>query len=91
MAPWRIVKLKVQPNYQLFVTFFDGVSGAVDMRSLLTQRNLAGTVFEPLQEAEFFAKASLEHGAVTWPNGADLAPDAMHEEIAKHGVWVLRD
>jgi hypothetical protein len=26
---------------------------------------------------------------VTWPNGADLAPDAMYDAIRAQGVWNL--
>jgi hypothetical protein len=29
-------------------------------------------------------------GAVTWPNGVDLAPDAMHDDIERNGVCILR-
>jgi hypothetical protein len=32
---------------------------------------------------------TIEHGAVTWPGELDLAPDAMHDAIRQHGVWVL--
>jgi hypothetical protein len=27
--------------------------------------------------------------AVQWPNGADLAPDAMHDAIRERGAWVV--
>lgn len=31
-----------------------------------------------------------EFGAVCWPNGADLAPDAMHDELVKNdGLWTV--
>jgi len=26
---------------------------------------------------------------VAWPNGADLAPDAMWDAIRAHGYWVV--
>jgi len=26
---------------------------------------------------------------VQWPNGADLAPDTMYDEIKAHGRWIL--
>jgi hypothetical protein len=29
----------------------------------------------------------VELGAATWPNGADLAPDAMYDAIREHGVY----
>ena len=51
---------------------------------------LFGPVFEPLRDPALFRQVSVdEFGAVCWPNGADLAPDAMYEEIKAHGVWVL--
>jgi len=28
-------------------------------------------------------------GVVQWPNGGDLAPDAMYDAIRESGVWVL--
>ena len=34
-------------------------------------------------------KARIEMGAVQWPNGADLAPDAMYDAIRQSGVWTL--
>jgi len=38
-------------------------------------------VFEPLQDVDYFAKVSVdsEPGTVVWPNGADLAPEVLHE------------
>jgi hypothetical protein len=38
-------------------------------------------MFEPLRDVEFFARASVdaETGTVVWPNGADLAPEVIHE------------
>jgi hypothetical protein len=74
---------------RLRVTFVDGTTGEVDMRVFLSNPELAGTVFEPLQNPEFFAKVRVEMGAVQWPNGADLAPDAMYDAIKQHGCWVL--
>jgi hypothetical protein len=35
-----------------------------------------------------FAQAYVEYGAVIWPGEIDLAPDAMYDEIKKHGRWV---
>jgi hypothetical protein len=31
----------------------------------------------------------LEFGAVVWPNGEDLAPDAMYDAIRASGEWVV--
>ena len=76
---WRIVKLKVLPEYRLEVEFADGVHGIVDL-----SQDLWGPMFEPLKDPDYFAKAALdEDGAVCWPHGLDLAPDAMYEDLTR--------
>lgn len=88
-APWRLRALSVLPEWQLAVTFNDGSSGIVDIFALVHGPD-AG-VFEALRDPAFFATAYLDCGAVTWPNGADLAPGAMHKEIRRCGVWRILD
>jgi len=88
-APWRLRAFSVLPEWQLAVTFNDGVSGTVDVSALVHGPD-AG-VFEALRDSVFFATAYLDCGAVTCPNGADLAPDAMHKEIRRSGVWRILD
>jgi hypothetical protein len=60
----------------LRLTFTDGTTKQVNVRPLLD-----GPIFEPLQDAAYFASASLDSicGTVVWPNGADFAPEALHE------------
>lgn len=89
VAPWRLRALSVRKDWQLAVTFNDGLTGSVDL-SVLVNGPDAG-VFEALRDPAFFAQAYLDCGAVAWPNGADLAPDAMYKEIRRHGVWRILD
>lgn len=88
-VPWRVTSVIVLPNAQLEVTFVDGTSGKVDMREFLSSPGIDGTVFEPLRDFVVFAEARVVTGAVQWPGGADLAPDAMYDAIRESGVWVL--
>lgn len=88
-VPWRIVAVKALPGLCLHVTFVDGREGRVEMKDFLASPKLDGTLFAPLREPEMFARVYLDFGAVTWPTGADLAPDAMYDEIRKNGKWVL--
>ena len=39
-------------------------------------------MFEPLRDVDSFAKVAVddELGTVVWPNGADLAPEVLHEQ-----------
>jgi hypothetical protein len=71
--------VSVQPldNYQLEVAFEDGTNGIVSLKD-----RLFGPVFEPLRDPAMFRQVSVdEFGAVCWPNGADLAPDALYEKL----------
>jgi len=46
------------------------------------QDRLWGPVFEPLRDPAIFAQAFVDDfGAVAWPNGADLAPDALYRTL----------
>ena len=59
------------------------------MGAFLRSAALDGTVFEALRDPALFAKVQVVLGAIQWPNGADLAPDAMYDAIRERGVWVL--
>ena len=85
-ASWRVVEVHAFPGYRLAVKFIDGTMGEVDM-SRLVMSDSAG-IFIQLRDPVLFAQAYVEYGAVVWPGGIDLAPDAMYDEIKKHGRWV---
>jgi hypothetical protein len=73
----RITRAQAIPGFRLEIEFADGTRGVVELKD-----RLFGPVFEPLRDPMYFAKVSVdEFGAVCWPNGADLAPDALYERI----------
>ena len=72
-----VVAVRPLDDHQLEVTFDDGVSGVIGLND-----RLFGPVFEPLRDPAFFRQVSVdEFGVVCWPNGADLAPDALYDRI----------
>ena len=72
-----VTRIQVKNDYRLEVEFSDGVQGEVDLSD-----RLLGSVFEPLRDLELFRKASVDDfGAICWPNGADLAPDALYARL----------
>jgi hypothetical protein len=83
--PDDVAEVRVESGYRLVVRFFDGTEGTVDMSGLVHSPN-AG-VFAALADADCFAMAGIELGAVTWPGGLDLAPDAMYAALREHGLW----
>lgn len=87
-ASWRVVSVVANPDAStLHVRFVDNTEGDVDLRSFLSDPALEGTVFAPLRDPAFFAQVAIVMGAVQWPNGADLAPDAMYDAIREHRRW----
>jgi hypothetical protein len=76
----RVVEIKTLDDYKLWVRFQDGKSGSVDLSG-----ELWGPMFEPLKDKKFFGKAEIhpELATVTWPNGADLAPEFLYRKVAE--------
>ena len=73
----RVSHVEALNDYQLYVRFEDGTAGTVSLAD-----RLFGPVFEPLRAAELFQDVTVdEFGAICWPNGADLAPDALYERL----------
>ena len=76
MVAWKVTKLKVLPGHRLDFVFADGMSGIVD----LSKDHFDG-MLAPLADEAFFAQARIHDGVVTWPNGAEIAPDAMYDDV----------
>ena len=76
----RMTEVTALPKHRLSVQFDDGVSGIVDLST-----ELVGPVLGPLQDEALFSQVRLdEFGAPCWPNGADVAPDAIYAELTGH-------
>jgi hypothetical protein len=84
-APWRVKALSVLPDYRLAVTFMDGTNGIADFSAVLTAKECG--IFETLKDKACFDQARLDLGVVTWPNGADMDPSWMHEQIKLNKSW----
>ena len=69
-----ITYAKPTADFCLRLRFSDGVFKEVYVLELLK-----GPVFEPLKDADYFRLVTLnqECGTVVWPNGADIAPEAL--------------
>lgn len=67
----------------LHLTFSDGLNGEVEVLG-----RMRGPVFQTARTAEGFAQVVVdrETGTVTWPGGADLAPDTLYQRV-RTSVW----
>jgi Protein of unknown function (DUF2442) len=79
-APYEIRAVEHLGEYRLRLVFADGLETVVDLADKLAGD--VGSTFEPLRDQKFFAQVSVdpELGTIVWPNGADLAPDALHDQ-----------
>ena len=79
----HVRKLEKLGNYRLKLWFTDGQAGEWDFSDLAERGT---TVTEPFREPAYFDRVFLEVGALTWPNGYDWSPEALHADMANAGV-----
>lgn len=74
----HVTDVKYERDYVLWLKFNDGAEGFVDLAD-----ELYGEVFAPLKEPRVFRTVRLdpELDTVAWENGADLAPEFLHERL----------
>ena len=74
----RVTDARYVRDYVIRVQFADGVAGEVDLRD-----ELHGEVFRPLRDKNLFRAVSVnpDWHTVAWPNGADLAPEFLHDAV----------
>jgi hypothetical protein len=82
-----IIEASVVCHGVLRLTFSDGLTGEVDVLD-----RMRGPVFEHARTSDGFATLAVdpETGTVTWPGGADLAPDTLYVRV-RTGAWPEHD
>ena len=73
----HVTNAKYIENYKVWLSFNDGTSGEIDLAT-----ELYGEIFEPLKDKTFFSSFTLEGHTLSWRNGADFAPEFLHEQVA---------
>ena len=75
---YDVLEAKYVRDYVIWLRFRDGTAGEVDLRD-----ELWGEVFEPLKDVEYFKKFTVhpEFETLVWPNGADIAPETLHDAV----------
>jgi hypothetical protein len=79
----QVQKLKRLGEYRLKLWFSDGRAGEWDFSALARHDT---PVTRPFRDPAYFDRVFLEYGALTWPNGYDWAPDALHTDMDAAGV-----
>ena len=83
--PYEMVDvIDVEPRgaHKLFVRFSNGTEGEHDFGPMIEE---GGPMVEPLRDPVFFARAFLDDGIPTWPNGFDVDAIKLHMDMGEAG------
>ena len=69
-----VVEAEYSGEFKIRLVFNDGVESTIDFSDWLV-----GPIFEPLKDPAYFARFFIDGGTIAWPNGADIAPETLHE------------
>ena len=69
-------------DYRLVIEFSDDTMGERDFSFITSE---TGPMLQPLKEPTYFRRLFVENGAITWPNGYDWDPIALHDEMKAAG------
>jgi hypothetical protein len=78
-----VIGVRPVGSYKLEIEFSDGTVGVRDFAPISTK---TGPMAEPLKDPTYFARVFIEDGALTWPNGYDWDPIALHDEMKQAGL-----
>ena len=78
----KVTRLEKLGGFRLRVRFSDGSGGTHDFAAMVLE---PGPMMEPLRDPAYFARVFLEFGALTWPNGFDIAPEWLRSEMDASG------
>ena len=78
MQPYHIIEAQYRGGFVVWLRFYDGTAGEIDLGP-----ELWGEVFEPLKDPAVFSQFKIDplFHTLVWPNGADLAPEFLHDNI----------
>lgn len=74
----RVEAARYVQGFTIHIRFSDGTEGDVDLGG-----ELYGEVFEPLKDQALFRRFIVhpEFHTLSWPDGADLAPEFLYEKV----------
>jgi hypothetical protein len=70
-----VVQATYLADYKIRIIFDNGEEKIVDC-----EKWLRGELFEPLKDKVYIQKFFVDGWSISWPNGADIAPETLYEE-----------
>ena len=79
----RVIDATYLHDYFIYIVFSNGKEGSIDLSPFIGQG-----VFEPLTHKDYFKKLFVDGWTISWPNGADIAPETLYDLIERSGDMV---
>ena len=75
---YHVVEARYLGDHTVWLRFRDGTAGEIDLAS-----ELEGPIFDPLHDPKVFREFQVhpEFHTLVWANGADFAPEFLHDNI----------
>jgi hypothetical protein len=78
----KVRKAKSLGGHRLAIEFSDDTTGERDFSFINGE---TGPMLQPLKDPTYFRRVFVEDGVMTWPNGYDWDPIALHDEMKAAG------
>jgi uncharacterized protein DUF2442 len=85
--PNKVIKVRHLSGFRLAIDFKGDLHGEHDFADLMQH---PGPMLDPLRDPAYIARVFIEEGALTWPNGYDMCPDALRMEMEDAGEFRVR-
>jgi hypothetical protein len=78
-----VIGVRPLGGHRLEIAFSDGTIGVRHFAEIFEK---TGSMSEPLKDPAYFERVFIEDGALTWPNGYDWDPIALHDDMKEAGL-----
>lgn len=72
----RVIAIEYISDYKIQVGFSNGKIAIIDCKQFID-----GPIFEPLNDLNYFKKFIVDGWTISWPNGADIAPETLYDFV----------
>ena len=73
-----VTHFEILPGYKIKVTLSNGKRGIFDVEPYLDRG-----IFKELRDYNYFRRARIEFGTLTWPNEQDFSPETIEIKMEK--------
>ena len=73
----QVIEAKYLSDFTIDTTFDDGTKKTINFFHWLN-----GPIFKPLKNKSYFKNFFIDGGTISWPNGADIAPETLYSADA---------